>query len=635
MTQQQGDKERLFDQFPAVTRDEWEKVINKDLKGADYERRLVWRPLEGFSVRPYYRAEDLEALPNRDVAPGEYPYIRGNHKDVNQWLIREDVQVESAEKGNALAHNALARGANSVGFVLHEELPFSVEFFKALFAGIDPLKVEINLVAPFFGHKLFLPLHETLEKLGGDWLKIKGAVEYAPLSSWLQRGERPAENDEGLWVYIARAVRLGTRYPGLRTLCVDATVFHGAGATAVQDLGFALLQAMEYIIQMKERDIRPEEVAQVLRFKFAVGATYFMEMAKLRAARGLWARSLEAFGIQSGECTKMQMHVETSRWNQTVYDPYVNMLRGTTESMSAVIAGVHSLYVVPFDDCYATPNEFSAHLGRNTQHLLREEAYFDKVVDPAGGSYYVETLTYSVAKHAWDLFLAFEEKGGYTPAMQEGRIQEAIATVAKERKKRVAMRKDTLVGTNQFPNFNEQIQPEVQAGAQARKAQEATCEKGEGKVCSLPSFRGAEEFEALRFATDQLGRRPVAFMLAVGNLAMRRARAQFSCNFLACAGMEVIDNIGFETLEEGLEAARKAQSDIIVLCSSDEEYAEYGAALYPLIHHEREIMVVAGAPACQEELEKVGVKHFISVRSNLLETLKGFMHTLTEQAKGK
>jgi hypothetical protein len=308
-------------------------------------------------------------------------------------------------------------------------------------------------------------------------------------------------------------------------------------------------------------------------------------------------------------------------WNMTVFDAYVNLLRTQTETMSAAIAGVDSITVLPYDSVFKTPDEFSERIARNQQLLLKEECHFDKVVDPAAGSYYVEVLTQSMADAAWKLFLEVEDKGGFAAVANTGEVQKAINESNKARKKLVATRRISLLGTNIFPNFTEM------SGDKIEKKEEGT---GHGCGCSkdasiekLDFSRGASEFETLRLATEHSGKRPKVFMLTIGNLAMRLARSQFSSNFFACAGYEIIDNLGFETVEAGVKAAREKKADIIVLCSSDDEYAVHAPEAFKLIDG-KELFVVAGAPACMEELKAAGIEHFIHVKSNVLETLQMF-----------
>ena len=344
-------------------------------------------------------------------------------------------------------------------------------------------------------------------------------------------------------------------------------------------------------------------------------SNYFLEIAKFRAARMLWANIVKGYNPAKNCACKMHIHARTADWNQTVYDPYVNMLRGTTEAMSAIIAGVHSLEVTPFDNAFETPTEFSKRIARNVELLLKHESHFDQVVDPAGGSYYVENLTQSIAAEAWKLFLEIEEKGGYAEAYKAGFIKERVAASAAAKDKAIATRRQTLLGANQFPNFTEVAPKEITAEAVTRPV-------AEGNV--LAPYRGAMAFEAMRLHVDRSGKQPKAFMLTCGNLAMARARAQFSCNFFGCAGIRVQDNTFFKSIEEGVKAALESKAEIVVVCASDDDYAEAAPKVKELLAG-KAILVVAGAPACTPELEAQGITNFINVKSNVLETLKFYL----------
>ena len=314
----------------------------------------------------------------------------------------------------------------------------------------------------------------------------------------------------------------------------------------------------------------------------------------------------------------MHTHAATSRFNQTIYDAHVNLLRSQTEAFSAAVAGVDSMTVTPFDVPYQRPDAFSERIARNQQGLLKEESHMDKVVDPAGGSYYVETLTVSIANEAWKLFLAVEADGGFFAQAGDGKVQQAVNESCKKRHNDVARRKEILLGTNQYPNINET------AAGKIEKADGCTCgcatEKGANALCGK---RAATDFEELRLATEAAARRPKVFMLTIGNLAMRLARAQFSANFFGCAGYEIIDNLGFDTVEAGVDAAIEAKADIVVLCSSDDEYATLAPEAYKYLNG-RAQFVVAGAPACTDELKAVGINDFVHVRCNVLDTLRDF-----------
>ncbi len=296
----------------------------------------------------------------------------------------------------------------------------------------------------------------------------------------------------------------------------------------------------------------------------------------------------------------MFAHAVTSRWNMTVYDPYVNMLRGTTEAMSAAIAGVHSIEVLPFDAAYEKPTDFSARIARNVQLLLKEDGAFQSGMRRGRRIILHREPDRLDCRQAWSLFKQVEEKGGYIAAFEAGFVQDQVEASAAKKNLNIAKRRETLLGTNQFPNFNEvagdEITEEVVTGKSSCRCG-CSSQAPEG-VRTLKPYRGAMAFEQMRLKVDRSGKSPKAFMVTVGALAFARARAQFSCNFFACAGIRVQDNTYFHSVEEGIRAAVEAKADIVVICASDDDYATLAPEAYKLLDG-RAIFVVAGAPAWQ------------------------------------
>ena len=613
-------KEKLFSDFSPVTTEQWMEKVTADLKGADFEKKLVWKTNEGFKVKPFYRKEDLEGLKTTDALPGEFPYLRGNKKDNNEWLVRQEIRVDDVKEANAKALDILNKGIDSLSFhVKAKEL--NAAYLEMLLEGICAECVELNF-STCQGHVVDLAnlLVEYFQKKGYDLNKLHGSINFDYLNKMLVKGK-----EKGSLVDTAKALIAATAaLPEYRVINVNALTLNNAGAYIYQELGYALAWGNEYMNQLTEAGIPAATVAKKIKFNFGISSNYFLEIAKFRAGRMLWADIVNSY-LAEGDCkcaAQMKIHAETSSFNLTVFDSYVNLLRTQTEAMSAALAGVDSMTVVPFDKAYETPNDFSERLARNQQLLLKEESHFDKVIDPAAGSFYIENLTVSIAKQAWDLFLAVEDEGGFYAAVKAGKVQGAVNASNKARHEAVAKRKEILLGTNQYPNFTElagEKRP-LEAVCCCGGGHHDTCEKD---VPSLNFDRAASEFEALRLQTETSGKRPKAFMLTIGNLAMRQARAQFSCNFLACAGYEVVDNLGFSTVEEGVEAAVAAKADIVVLCSSDDEYAEYAVPAFKALNG-RAMFIVAGAPACMDELKAAGIENFIHVRVNVLETLKEY-----------
>lgn len=613
--------QKLFAEFPPVSTEQWEEVIIKDLKGADYEKKLVWKTHEGFSVRPYYRAENLSELKVLDSKPGCFPYIRGT-KNCNNWLVRQDYCACDGdyEKANKEALDGLVKGVEAVGFCIGGKA-LSVEEMSTLLNGIKVDACEINFCDCCLKAKEVISSFLAVAKAQGVKPEdIKASFDFDPLRTLTTKGTLCDKAFESL----KEAIEMVAEYPGIRVIGVEAYEFNKAGSSITQELAFALAAGNEYLAKLTELGVEAKEVAKRIKFTFSVGSVYFMEIAKFRAVRALWANIVDAYGVE-GCGQKIKVHAVTSQWNQTVYDSYVNMLRGTTEAMSAAIAGVDSLEVLPFDYCYKAPSEFSNRIARNIQIILKEESHFNKVVDPAAGSYYIETLTQSILDSSWALFKEVEAKGGYVAAFKEGYVQSEIKAVAAKRDKNLATRKETILGTNQFPNFLEKAGAEVSKDVVLRGGNKNV--NGEQIAEPLEAYRGAQAFEAMRYATDISGKQPQVFMLTFGNLAMCRARAQFSSNFFAVAGFKVVDNNRFATVEEGIKAALEAKADIIVACSSDDEYAEAVPVIAEQVG-DKAIVVVAGDPACRAELEAKGIANYIHVRCNILETLKEYQAKL-------
>lgn len=632
----------LFSDFSPVSTEAWEAQINADLKGKDYEKTLVWQTNEGFKVRPYYRDENLKELVFTDYLPGQFPFVRGKKTAGNAWLVRQDIEVDDINEANRTALNVLSKGVTSLGFVFKNSRELSSEDFKNLLKDISLKEVEINLAMPGKNGALAKSLVSFLNERTGQTEVSKASVNYDPIGVFTLRGKFCTGEVE-TFNRIKEIVESASNYPGIQLIGVNGKNFNNAGSSIVQELGFSLAIGAEYLTRLTDQGLDAGVVAPKIRFNFGVGGNYFMEIAKLRAARMLWARIVKAYdpkcdcgpacdceGQTADEiclcAAKMNIHSETSVWNKTIYDPYVNMLRTQTEAMSAVLGGTDSLTVLPFDVVYEKPTEFAERIARNQQALLKEEANFDKIADPAAGSYYIETLTASIAEQAWKIFLEIQEKGGFIVAFREGSIQAQLKTMADKRKKAIATRRENLLGVNQFANVTEQISADMCPAL--FDIEDQTADGAE--VETIKVFRGAQQFEAIRYASDsysQLNPRPKAFMLTIGDLTMRKARAQFACNFFAVAGYEVVDNNGFETVADGVDAAMAANADIVVICSSDDEYAAFAPEAYKKLNG-KAIFVVAGAPASTDELKAVGIKNFISMKNNLLESLTDYNNKL-------
>jgi len=548
-----------FEEFPPVSTEQWDEVVRKDLKGAAPKTKL------------YYRAEDLRGLEYLDSAPGEFPYTRGTRGD-NAWRIRAVVHDVAA------AQAVLDAGADEICFVLGEQ-------------NIDEVLDALPQCAVHLEAGARAP--ELLEKLtGGRALARAGvhprSVDYEPLTDFDHAAS------------LIRAVRT----PQFRPVTIRAHRFSEAGSTIVQELGFALAEGVEIIAQLTDRGLTAADAAQALAFSFAIGSSYFLEIAKLRAARTLWARAVESFQPAPADAAKMTIYARTSHWTKTIYDPHVNLLRATTEAMAAAIGGADSLQVEAFDATYRDPAEFASRLARNIQLILKQEAWLDRSVDAAGGSYYLEVLTDSIAREAWKLLQQIEAAGGFLRYAESGALDREIAKSRADREAAVGTRRTTIVGTNQYPNLAERMLPQIQR--------------------QDPAPRAARIFEEIRLRTERYaartGHTPRFLLLEAGDVKMRKARSGFIANFFGCAGFEI-----------QIADALTGDPDAIVLCSSDPEYA----ALAPRVIQElRDAgkatpVIVAGNPADSiEQLKQAGVADFVHVRSNAAEVLRSWQERL-------
>jgi methylmalonyl-CoA mutase len=608
---EQEKKPAFLKDFPGVSTQEWEEKIHEDLKGADYEKRLVWKTTDGITARPYYRAEHLKDLSHMNTLPGEAPFVRGTKTRDNDWDIRQDFEEEDIPTANALARTAIDKGVQAVGLnALGVENKRQME---ALLEGIDPSRTAIHVIHGKDYPTLFNHFLETVEGK-----QCRGSLNFDPLGYFLMYGQphgNPEEHTEQAVPLIKAAM---TKQPGFRVITVNGQHYHNAGASIVQELAFSLSQGNEYLATLTSKGLRVDEVTPLMQFRLAAGSNYFLEIAKLRAVKILWSKIVEQYKPATESARKISLHMVTSNWNKSVYDPYVNVLRTTTEAMSAAIAGVDSITVLPFDSTYKKPDDFSLRIARNQQIVLKHESYFNKVVDPGAGSYYIESLTDSIASAAWSLFVATEELGGFVPAVESGFIREAIEKTCQKRDMDIAMRKQVFVGTNQYPSAGERMLDKLQPTARMED------------LGGLRPYRGPQAFEALRLAVENHEQKgfdtPKVFLLTYGNLAMRKARAGFSTNFFGVAGYQIKESTGYKDPALGVKEALAYKADIVVLCSSDEEYAELLEAVAQIKKAAPKTqVVVAGNPKeLVEQLDQAGVDQYIHLRTNALEALSRF-----------
>jgi methylmalonyl-CoA mutase len=489
-------QEKLFNQFPPVSTKEWMDKITSDLKGADFNKKLLWKTTEGFDVKPFYRREDTENLPFISALPGEFPYIRGTRKNGNNWMIRQNIELDNYSSGNRKALDILMKGVESLGLIIKNPESINDRNLETLLNGIHLESVELNFLSEGKAIELLESFKKILLKDGIDAFRVRGAIEADPLGRLMINGSMCVSVETG-FDYLTSLAKEAASLPHFRTIRVNASQFTNAGADTVKELAFGLSTGNEYMVQLTERGLSSDMAASKICFTFGTGSNYFFEIAKLRAARLLWSMVVSAYKPEKSESAIMEIHSVTSRWNKTLFDPYVNLLRTQTEAMSAVLGGADSLTVDPFDMVFRQPDEFSERIARNQQLLLKEEAYFAKTADPAGGAWYIEKLTHMIAESSWKLFVETDDQGGFLSALKSGFIQKKINETADIRKSDVSNKKEILVGTNHHPYLTETISSSVDYS----RLFSSYTHTSDNIVEPVRLFRGSEEFEKLRISS--------------------------------------------------------------------------------------------------------------------------------------
>jgi methylmalonyl-CoA mutase len=633
----------LFSEFPPVSTEQWMEVVKKDLKGQDFEKRLVVPTEDGIRVKPIYRSEDLPKGWSSGLA-------RGSETNGRKWALREEVRESQVAKANLHALKCLGKGAEELACLTYPggcQLSTPAEM-QQLLEGIYIEAIPIHWIAgPLAPQTLALLIGEA-ERRSLPLTELKGSVDLDPiLDSAAGWSSGSLETWKSQLIPALQVIL--QKLPCFGTLVVRGSLLEKAGASNAQELAFSLSLFADMLSGVKEAltegsltlpgaksvDEAMEQIVARSEVRLAVGSTYFLEISKLRAARILLANLLDAFGISA----RPKIHVITTSATKTLYDSHNNLLRGTIEAMAGVIGGCDSLSVAAYDQGYNTPDEFSERLARNTEILLREEAHLGKVSDPLGGSYAVESLTDSMAQTAWSLFHKIEEEGGFVDAWKSGFIQKELERVRQAKIKAAGTRRASIVGTSSYPNLKEKKLKEIRPKAGLKKVKpafgpctsfaevaEATKTQGALSFQSLESigdspltaFRPSWPFESLRLRAEKhaesKGKAPVIQLVLFGEKVMRKARAGFCTGFFGSGGCEIR-----ETVAESLTEAAHLEADLFVLCSSDAEYAE-GAEAF-MAGSPKSPVVVAGMPENSDVLTSLGVRGFVHIRQNVVDEL--------------
>jgi len=692
---------KLLAEFPPVSYADWRKLVEAELKGAPFDKRMFTDTYEGIKLQPIYCRADMAALPHVNSFPGFAPFVRGATASgylKHPWEVSQEITVSSPSQFNEVARTSLQRGLNALNVVLDratrngldpdwaqpDEVGLgglsiaTLEDLDRALQGIDLGQTSLFIrsgasALPFAA--MLMALAQKRKILPAN---LRGCIEMDPLGVIAHEGKLPQSVEDAYREMAVLTRWTATHAPHLQTVCVHARAWHEAGGSAVEELAFTLATGLEYLRELNYRGVDVDTSAPRMRFAITVGSSFFKEIAKLRALRLLWSQLVGA--LEGNEpARKLSLHVRTSQWNKTVCDPHNNLLRATVEAFAGALGGCDSLQVGAFDEVLRPPDDFSQRLARNTQLILQKECHLTQVVDPAGGSWYVESLTADLAKRAWALFQEVEKLGGMAAALRAGFPQQTVAATAGEKLKAVTRRRDSIIGVNQYANPKEKplVAPPVTADSfQRRRVQqvashrtsledEASAEvlKKLSEVVDLPDTkvfaacvdavtagatlgeitralringkpalpitpvcitRAAAPLERLRAAMNRQAEPAQVFLCNMGPLKEHKARADFSRGFFAVGGYDAVSPAGFKSPAEAAEAFAASGAKVAVICSVDDNYPALVPPLIAALRAKQSdaIVVLAGYPADQIEAHKQsGVNEFIHLRADVLEVL--------------
>jgi methylmalonyl-CoA mutase len=618
------DKElKLLEDFPPPSYEEWRKAVEATLKGADFDKVMYTKTYEDITLEPIYRREDLSKIPFFDSVPGKSPFVRGNNPEKflsEGWLIAQSHRESDLKALNAQILRELQLGLTAVNLQLKHDDDLrgvaikSIDDLRAICAAIDLRAAPLFMQLDIDDSPLILLLEQYIQERGYAWDELQLGVGFDPVSELARKGYLSASWDES-WERIEESVEIALKnISGLRCLSLNGNVYSNAGASSTQELGIILATAIFYLQNLLDKGWSLEQLSPLFQIKLALGPNFFMEIAKVRAMRLLWAEMIKAFGGKE-EAQKVWIHGKTATFNQSLYDVYVNLLRNATEAFSGVIGGIDSLEVGRFNELTSEEEEFSRRLARNQQIILKEESHFDKVVDPAGGSYYIENLTQEIALQAWKYMQELESEGGVLKALQKGNIHSDIEKVAYARNEAMRKRKDIYVGVNLYANPDENPPTRVQIPTESHLTKKEILNAG-----ALPHYRALEEMENLRTRVLQSGKNTKIFLMNMGTINDYRVRAEFATGFFQAGGFTVISPSGFMQVEDAIKSAQESNAAAYCICSTDEKYDELIPQITSALSDS--FLILAGYPKDKvESFKSQGIKMFIYMGADIVTTL--------------
>lgn len=669
---------KLASEFPAADYASWRQLAEAGLKGASFDRKLVTRMLDGFNIQPLYTNDDQDdatrlihqvlcaTVDAEDAASGwdiRQLHAHPDSKSVNAAILDD---LENGATSVLLRLDAAARAGADVtsgdagidGIAIHclADLDATLD---DVYTNLATVAIDAGAAAIPAAALLAARLEKDAENstdADDDFASDAApAFNIDPIGTLAATGSLPVSADEAIKQAADIAADLIDRFPHATAITVNGAPFYNAGATDGQELACLLAGGVTYLRALTDTGMVIDQAAGAIAFNVAVGTDFFAGIAKLRALRLMWSRVLSASGVDDATITINAVSAEMAL---SKVDPWVNMLRTTVTSLSAGLGGADSVICLPYDHLIGLPDGFARRIARNTQLILQEESNVHRVIDPAGGSWFIENLTRELASNAWGRFQSLEARGGIIKALADGSLQKEIAEIWQTRESRVATRRDPLTGVSEFPNITEAkvtcdtpdlatIRKEAKArqtgfkgaignnledlitaaksGATIAQMYEALYGKAAGTTIDpLPTHRLSESFETLRDRADahkaSKGRFPQIFLANLGPVAKHTARAMFARNFFEAGGIEAITNNGFADAREAAKAFGESGAKIAVICGSDPQYADMAADVAQSLKQAGATRIyLAGHPGdARADYEAAGIDDFIFIGADVL-----------------
>ncbi|MFP7297727.1 methylmalonyl-CoA mutase subunit beta [Neobacillus niacini] len=607
--------------FPLKTKEDWKAKAEESLKGRSIDT-LKSITYENIVLKPLYSEQDVQETPD---FPGGADFRRGINPlgyVTNEWKAAQRISYRTLDELKEKLHDAASKGQTAISFEISEAL---IETKDTLNEVLGELPSRFPFALNGKGHRPALLGYFSEDEGRAD--QVSGYIASDPLALFAESGFIAGDFFKG-WIDETKMANL--KLPKLRTVLVDTSTYHQGGANAVQELGIAAATGTFYLQKLLEGGMKLDEILSKMIFQFSIGGNFFMELAKIRAARILWGKITKVYGADDKD-RGMHITAETSLYTKTVYDRHVNLLRAGNEGFAAVIGGVQYLHITPFDSLtVSTP--LSERIARNTQNILKEEAYLQKVVDPAGGSWYVEALTNELAEKAWKFFQEIEAKGGMLEVLTTGWLQDEISAVNEKRKHDVYIRKQSIVGTNVYASLDESAPLSNEHSPSGYLVQDPSYRE----IKAISKTRLSEPFEKLRKISEKLegksGHKPKVGMICLGELKQYKPRLDFMKGFLAAGGLQAVESTPEQSFEQAKQFILSQNTKYFCICSSNDQYESEGHNILSALKKEfpDTLFYLAGLPEkdVQKQWIDEGVEQFIHLNSNCYETLASILSAM-------